>query len=48
MGLLVINVKTFINATVRVATAGGEIHAPVTEQIEHRRLFGELDRMVNR
>jgi hypothetical protein len=48
MRLFMINVKTFIDTTVRVATAGGEIHTAVTEQIEHRRLFRELDRMVDR
>jgi hypothetical protein len=44
----VINLETFIDTTMRVTPAGGEIHSALTDHIEHGRLFRELDRMVNR
>ena len=48
MGLLVIDVKTFINATVRMTAASSKIHPPVAQEIEHCRLFRKVHRVVNR
>jgi hypothetical protein len=32
----------------RMAAAAGELHAPAADQIQHRRLFGQLHRVVHR
>jgi hypothetical protein len=32
----------------RMTTAGGKFHSPVTEEIEHRRFFSELHGMMHR
>ena len=31
-----------------MTAAGGEIHTPAADQVEHRRFFRELHRMVHR
>ena len=48
VGLGVIRAKAFIDPTVRVATAGGEIHAAMAQHVEQRSLFRKRYRMVNR
>ena len=45
---LVIGAEAFIRSAVRMTAAGGEIHPAVADQIEHRRFFGKLHRMVHR
>ena len=43
-----IGAEAFVRSAVRMAAAGGEIHPAVAHEIEHRRFFGELHRMMHR
>ena len=48
MGRFVVGAETLVGPAVRVTAAAGKLHAPAADQIQHRRLFGQLNRMVHR
>jgi hypothetical protein len=48
VGRLMVRAKALVRPAVRMAAAGGEIHAAAADQIQHRRFLGKLHRMMHR
>ena len=46
--LLMIDTEAFISPRMRVSSSRGKIHPSMTQKIQDRRLFGDLDRMMDR